>query len=834
MNPLPIDPHLPRILDCLKAGHDLILQATPGSGKTTRVPPAILDTDLVSPEQDVVVLVPRRLAAKMAALRVAEERGEEVGGTIGYQFRFESKVSSATRLRFLTEGMLIRQLQSNPTLAQTGCVILDEFHERHLHTDVALAYLTLLKRNTRPDLKLVIMSATLETEALARYLKNTEVIQIASAQYPVAIHYAVQNSKRRLDEDVCHAVNGIQFASSSKHQDERQDVLVFLPGMANIRRAADALEARFPGRFVILPLHGDLPREEQALVFAATEKPKIILATNVAETSLTIPGVHTVIDSGLHREASYSWWSGVPSLKTRPISKAAAIQRTGRAGRMSPGQCLRLYTESDLGGRSEFTTPEIRRADLTQTLLEIKALGVVALTDFPWFEAPQPAALTASLELLFYLGALESAALDAKLTPIGKAMAVLPLHPRLSRVMIAAEKYGVTETAARLVALISEGELEDLDALESLQKNFVSEAVKKLTRQILSHFKLNASKTAQNENLGRVLLCGFPDRVAKKREYQKKSVTIRAEEDLVFSFGGSGTVANVDVVRESEMFLVLDVQERQGTTQARPRVHVKSLCAIRADWLLDLETALISEVEELTWDTNKQRVVELTQLCYGQIILTESRGEPRDAVSATHVLLKSALGLDAEKLATLNPVGFLTALEPVTDAIALATLLARLDLLQRHHPQAGLTELFSENFGAHVVTLLNGAIALEDLCADNIREKIFSNLPYDVPHLLDRETPTHVTLTGGRHAAVIYEFGQSPRIESRLQDFFGMREGPKILGGRVPITLHLLAPNRRAMQVTSDLASFWKTTYPKIRTQLARRYPRHKWPENPL
>ncbi len=382
---LPIDPHLPLIAKKLQESGCLVLKASPGSGKTTRVAPFLLNS--LPPGKEILVLEPRRLAAKLAARRVAEERREKVGGVIGYQFRFENVSSKETRLRFLTEGMLMRRLIRDRTLDGVAIVILDEFHERHLHGDVALSYLRSLQASGRPDLKLVVMSATLDTEALLRYLGNCPLVEVEGRPFDVATHYRPSENKF-LEISVRDAVK------TAFQEWPEGDCLVFLPGMADIRRAESALSdlARI-NHWDLFPLHGELSKGEQDRALLPGRNRKIILATNVAETSLTIEGIRIVIDSGLHRQASYSWWSGVPSLRTRPISRASSIQRAGRAGRTASGTCYRLYSRADFDGRAPFETPEIQRADLCQTLLELKELGVQSLTQFPWFDPPPAGAM---------------------------------------------------------------------------------------------------------------------------------------------------------------------------------------------------------------------------------------------------------------------------------------------------------------------------------------------------------------------------------------------------------------------------------------------------------
>ena len=575
-------------------GSAVVLQASPGTGKTTRVPPALLD----ALPGEILVLEPRRLAAKYAALRVAEERGEAIGRSVGYQFRFENVTSRDTRLTFLTEGMLMRKMLSDPRLAGVSAVVLDEFHERHLHGDVALGALRRLQlEGLRPDLKLVVMSATLETEALSRYLGDCPVLKVESPLHPVAIEHLPSPAAVPLERLVREAV---ARTLSSAEADSKGDILVFLPGMSEIRRAENALgelAAVREGRLKVLPLHGEIAREEQDLALRPIPgKRKVILSTNVAETSLTIEGVTVVIDSGLHRQAAHSWWSGVPSLKTRPITRASAIQRAGRAGRTAPGRCIRLYTLHDFNGRAAFETPEIRRADIASTVLEVKTLGGAAgrndgsdPAEFPWFEAPAAAALEAAQTLLHRLGFTESPAGAAALTEPGRRAARIPAHPRIARLLVEAEKLGVLEPAASLAALISEGELEGLDALEQARRaeaQASSGPLKRARTQLLSAIGRSAggnaeaaSKTEDAESrLARSVLAAFPDRIARKRPIPAHSTRGRSTDvELILSSGGSARAEECPTLASHEMFVALDIQETQAHGQARSQLRLKSV-----------------------------------------------------------------------------------------------------------------------------------------------------------------------------------------------------------------------------------------------------------------
>ncbi|MDP2876017.1 MAG: helicase-related protein, partial [Holophaga sp.] len=447
--PLPIDPHLPRMVEILRAGRNLVLTAEPGAGKTTRVPRALLDAGLLA-SGECWVLEPRRLAARLAAARVAEELGEELGQRVGYAVRFEQKVSKATRIRFVTEGLLLRRLQEDPQLRGIGTVILDEFHERHLHTDLALTLLRRLQRESRPELRLVVMSATLEAGPVQAFL-DAEFLQSEGRVHPVELRHLPRPDDRPLGMQVASALEQSLGEGKSGH------TLIFLPGAAEIRaceRALAPLVDRYG--FKLLPLHGSLSFEAQKAAVAPSEQSKILLSTNVAESSVTIDGVSRVIDSGLGREAVHSPWSGLSGLRTQRISQARCVQRAGRAGRQGPGLCLRLFTEADFQARAAFDVPELRRSDLVEALLALHGLGIAEPGHLNWFEAPPAEALEAAEKLLQRLGALD----DGRLNPIGLRMARLPLHPRLARLVVAGEELGIPELARLAAALLETGDLQ--------------------------------------------------------------------------------------------------------------------------------------------------------------------------------------------------------------------------------------------------------------------------------------------------------------------------------------------------------------------------------------
>jgi len=673
---------------------------------------------------------------------------------------------------------------------------------------------------------------------LTQFLPDASVLNLEAPQYPVDIQYVPSEPRKYLEIRVREAL-GLARAQAPAGL-RGGDALVFLPGMVEIRRCAEELEKSFGKQNLILPLHGELPREQQTKVFQKADRPKVILATNVAETSLTIEGITLVIDSGLHRQASYSWWNGIPSLKTRPISKASATQRAGRAGRTGPGICYRLYSKADWESRLAFETPEIRRSELTPTFLEIKAMGVERMGVFPWFEAPSAGALQSSAELLFQLGALENADLDAALTPLGKRMSEIPVHPRLARMLLEAEARSCLGEAAKLAALIGEDALEGLDVFHQLETGRPPESARRLQQVLLAGFpKVKSADKGGDEDLAYALLTGFPDRVAKRRAgsastEKQRQIKQSREVELVFSNGGAGTV-QAETNLEGDFFVVLEVQEKQFHGQTRPKVHVTSLAPIHPEWLFDWQGSLLQEKEELLWDDRLGKIVQISRILYGQLVMTEQRGEPRDAQAAEKAFFQTALGLalegpEAEKL---NVPRFLEIISKHVDPAVLEETLSRIQLLGKIQPMAEMPTFEGLGLSGFLLKAFAGISSRRQMEDGALAQGLVQALPAAASSRLAAMFPMQVALQAGRKVKVHYGWNKEPWIESRLQDFFGMSQGPSLAGGRVPLLLHLQGPNRRAVQVTQDLASFWKNTYPQVRQELKRRYPRHAWPENP-
>jgi ATP-dependent helicase HrpB len=847
---LPIDPLLPDVVAALRADRALVIEAPPGAGKTTRVPRALLEAG-IGDGGEIWVLEPRRLPARLAAERVARERGERVGETVGYTVRFEDVSSARTRLRFVTEGLLTRRLLSDPELRGVAAVVLDEFHERHVATDLALALLARLQRGARPDLRLAAMSATLEAAPLRAFLECAG-LRSEGRLHPVDIEHLPAPDDRPLHEQVVGAVRRVL------REGPAGDVLVFLPGAAEIRRAEEALRAApGAGELLILPLHGELPLEEQTrAVRPDPARRKVILSTNVAESSVTVEGVVAVVDSGLARVATHSPWTGLPTLAVQKISQAAATQRAGRAGRTRPGRALRLYTRHDHDARRPHDVPEIARADLAETLLSLAALDVGPAGDFPWFERPPAPALDAARELLGALGALDGA---GRLTPLGRRMARFPVHPRLARLICEGEARGAARASCLVAALVSErdirrgaraafgrgggrgggllgsaehGEILDLVDLfrEAEEARFRADKLRALELDAratdgVARARRHLEGGLDRGALGRALaprspeedmalrlatLAAFPDRVARRRTPTDRAV--------VLAGGGS---AELQFDPGGEWLVAVDVEERGAgprATGGRPGgVAVRLAAAIEPEWLLEVCAGRVEEIDTLAFNPQTERVERRTGLRLGALALDETVAPAPPGDETSRLLAEAALARGLDRL---------------PGAQAFPQLLARLAFARDLAPEGALPPLAADDVAALLRLACAGRRGFAELAEADLPTIALESLGHEAQRLLRTLAPERVTLPGGRSVAVNYVAGQPPWIESRLQDFFGMRAGPTVGGGRVPLTLHLLAPNGRAVQVTRDLASFWTQHYPALRRELGRRYPRHAWPED--
>ncbi len=819
-SPLPIDGLLPGLLEALERQPSAVVTAEPGAGKTTRVPPALLASPFAA-GKEIWVLQPRRLAAKMAALRVAEELGEEIGRRVGYQFRFEKVAGRETRLKFMTDGMLLPLSQEDPRLSKVAAVVLDEFHERSLELDLGLGFLRRLQLGPRPDLRIVVMSATLDAGALSDYLSNCPVFKSEGRIFPVTVEYHPFPQEQDLALKVRSALKHLRGSGA------RGTALVFLPGLGEIRNSQRAL-GKECGE--VHALYGDLSVAEQQEVLKPSAGDKVILSTNLAETSLTVPGVTAVVDSGLTRQSRVSAWSGLSSLVTVPSSQASAVQRAGRAGRLQEGLCYRLYTKFDFDHRASFDLPEILRSDLARSLLDLLSLGVEDLDAFPWFQKPSPGSLEAALALLQRLGAVAGKGL----APLGRKMAGLPVAPRLAKFLLESKEFSqddstLVEKACRLAALISEERPDTEDLLEELGRYRPDGEAKKLEdklRGLLAGKTTSPSRGKETQALlAKALLSAFPDRVAKVRggeSAHSRNLGGRKKE-LLLSGGGSAVAADSPLTRAHEVFLVVEAQElTQGMKDrigggAQSQVKARSLCPIEMDWLLDLFPDRLAEQVAVEWNGKAQRVEGFKRLKYDDLLLDEKPLSPKDFGPETRDLLfKEALAA--------GPAAY-------SDPEELGDFLGRLKFTAQR--AGGFTEISKNEVEKTLKELCEGLRSLAELKEAGLVAALRGRLSPKELSLLEKLAPGQVTLPSGRRMRIHYDEGKPPWGESRIQDFFGLKQGPSVAGDGVPVVLHLLSPAQRPVQVTSDLAGFWKNHYPQVRKELSRRYPRHKWPENP-
>lgn len=841
------------IISRLKSDRRLILSAPTGSGKSTQVPKMLLKHGFLHDGQ-VVILQPRRLAARLLAARVAQEIGVKLGDEVGYQIRFENCTSAKTKIRFVTEGVLLRQMIEDPSLKGVSVLIFDEFHERHLYGDITLARALDLQEQSRPDLNLVVMSATLNAGELENYLSEvrnksanqfrSSVLESMGRQFSVDMEYAAQpsyNDKRPVWEQAAEA-----FAHYVNSGGEG-DVLVFMPGGFEISQTIEAIRHVSESKgFILLPLHGELEPKLQDAAVARYEQRKVVVATNVAETSLTIDGVRLVIDSGLARIARYDANRGINTLLIERISQSSADQRAGRAGRTAPGVCMRLWSREEHSHRAPQELPEVKRLDLAEVVLTLKAAGVEDLRKFRWLEKPDEISLTHAEELLHDLGAL---AKDGAITGVGRKMLAFPLHPRYSRMLLAAQEYGCVYQAA-LVAALTQGrdlllrnvdratsELRDdllgekassdfwilMRAWSYAAKNqFRMDACRKLgihavtARQVgplLDQFLRIAEREGldaqprevKDEALQKCILIGFSDRVARRLD----SGTLRCE--LVHN--RRGVLARESVVQQKELFVVAEIREVE-TRDKEVNTILSLATAIEVDWLRELYPDDLTSDLRVQFDMTQKRVVAAELLRFRELALAARRIDPPPADAAARILAGEVL---AERL----PL-------PNWDH-AVEQWLARLNFLCTHCPELQLPPFGDEDKQDVIEQLCHGAVSYKDIKEREVMLVVTSWLSHAQRELLDKHAPERLSLPNGRTPKVTYEAGKSPFISLRIQELYDVNQTPRIAMGRVPVTVHILTPGMKPIQVTQDMANFWREHYPKIKSELARKYPKHFW-----
>lgn len=832
MNSLPIDAQLPALREALACRHEAVLEAPPGAGKTTRVPLALLDQPWLA-GQRIVMLEPRRLAARAAAERLASELGEKVGETVGYRIRLDSKVGPRTRIEVVTEGILARRLQDDPALEGVGLVIFDEFHERSLDADLALALClngrTMFRSDDsgEPPLKILLMSATLEGERLAALLGDAPVLRSEGRMFPVAQHWgAPWQAGEWLEPRVLQTV--LQALD-----DEPGSLLVFLPGQAEIRRVNEQLAERLGGRGDILlcPLHGELELSAQraAIEPAPAGLRKIVLATNIAETSLTIDGVRVVVDAGLARVPRFDPGSGMTRLETQRISRASATQRAGRAGRLQPGACYRLWSQAQHEQLAAYGAAEILQADLAGLALQLARWGV-SPDELIWLDPPPAAAYAQARDLLTRLGALDERGV---LSEHGRAMAELPTHPRIAHLLLRGHALGLTALACDLAALLGERDIlrgagADLHSRIALLSGESkagrgaqggTQRALQLARQFHGLLKRSPASEAVADPehprwLGALLAFAYPDRVAQQRR--------PGGAEYRLANGRAALFAEADALMKHEWLVLADLGSRQG--QREERIYL----AADLDPQL-FETVLAEQVsirEELDWDEREGVLRAERQRRLGELVLSREPLNGLDQATRSRALL----GLVRRKGLALLPWT-----PELRQWQARVALLRALDLQAQGHsdwPDVGDAALL-QSLEDWLQPYLGQVSRLSHFANLDLPGMLQNLLPWPLPQRLDELAPRSVQVPSGSRIALDYN-EQPPVLAVRLQELFGLAETPRIAGGRQVVKLHLLSPARRPVQVTQDLANFWRSTYAEVKKDLKGRYPKHYWPDDPL
>ena len=856
---LPVAAVLGEVVAASRTGA-VVVTAPPGSGKTMLVPAAVLD-DLPASSR-LILLQPRRLAARSVAHQIARLRDVPLGGEVGYQVRFDARVSRDTRLIVETTGIMLRRLLGDIGLDGIAAVVLDEFHERTVEMDLVLGLLVRLRQTLRPDLRIIVMSATLAAEPVARLLGSTDqagglggvdgvdgvagvagmcpIISAEGRVFPVDMRFS-RRGEQRDQIDLVTATVPEALRATTGH------VLVFLPGVGEIMRCERELAAAADRQgHAVLTLFGDMPPEQQDRVLTDVGRRKIILATNVAETSLTIPGITAVIDSGLARQLRVSPATGLPRLELVPISQASADQRAGRAGRTGPGICWRLWDEASHHHRPRADTPEALRGDLAAPVLHLLTVG--EHRDFPWLDQPPADSLENARRLLHQLGAIEPGATAGgdRVTQLGKELARLPAHPRLARLLLAGARQGVLRETAIAAALLSErdpfraGAHSRSGPRDRLTVRIRSDVVDRVAVLKEFHAGMPPSRTdlelhpggAQNvlraaeqlqglihspvsqppedpeSALMQSLLEAFPDRLTRLRP---------GAQDRGTMVGGRGVrLDGGSRVRHEPFFLAIDINDAGG------EASVRQASAVDPAWLASgpLADTNLRTVEELLYHPSRRQVEARLRRYWNDLVIDETPIAIRDGAAAAALLATEAMPQLARLL-------------PGSDTAA-GSFLARVRWLAAAVPDLGLPALTDASLALLLPDICNGLRSLDEIATADWLSRLHLLLGYERLAEIDQLAPQQLELPTGKRYKLAYDPGSPPVLAVRIQELFGVRETPRLAGGRVPVLLHLLGPNHRPQQVTSDLASFWKNTYAEVRKELRRRYPKHAWPEDPL
>ena len=843
---LPIHQVATQIVSGLQEHGRVVLSAPTGSGKSTQVPQILVDTGDI--KGVVVVLQPRRLAARLLARRIADERGGKLGDEVGYQIRFENVSSSKTRIRFVTEAILLRQILEDPELKGVGAVVFDEFHERHLSSDLSIACALQSLKTVRPDLKLVVMSATLDVDTLERYLQPAARVEATGRMYPVAVRYMGAALSRDAAPVWERAAKAFKAAVREGMQG---DVLVFMPGAFEIRRTIEAIDGLAESRnYDVMPLHGELPPDAQDRAVTPGDRPKVIVSTNVAETSITIDGIRLVVDGGLARVARYDPRRGINSLLVEPISRASAEQRTGRAGRTGPGMCLRLWSESEHEARAVRDTAEVKRVDLADTLLMLAAAGIENPDTFPWFEDPEPKALHRASELLHDLGALDS---TGSITGPGRQMARFPLHPRFARLLVEACGRGVLEDAT-MIAAMSQGrpfyraareerirreQQKQIESCVDERSDFFvhlkawqyaravrfnlqecmalgihagsARQVGEVARQLsqLAKGMLNIDQQVvpidREQAISKCLLAAFPDHLCKRND--------RGTRRCRMVHGRSGELRRESLV-ESDLFVAAEIEERE--VRGEVTVLLGMAASIQLDWLEELFPGKFETGTFTTYDSSQKRVVCRSERRFHDLVLEASdQGEP-DYDKAAELL--------AEQVVAGN-------LELRNWDTIVESWIQRVNFVARHCPEAEIAPIDSEARQLLIEQICHQALGYRDIRDRQVYATVKEWVSPEQLYYIDAYAPAELELPRRKRPVKIrYESDGRAFIASKLQDFYDV-PGDRlcVANGKVKLLIELLAPNGRPAHLTDDLDGFWAGAYLHVRKELAGRYPKHEW-----
>lgn len=840
-SPLPIVELETRLIAALRGDEArVILQAPTGSGKSTQVPQMLLDHGVLE-AGEVVVLQPRRLATRMLAHRVAQERGCKLGGEVGFQIRFDKVASAATRIRFVTEGVLLRQMLNDPTLEGVAAIIFDEFHERHLYGDITLAKALELQGALRPDLKLIVMSATLDTVGLEGYLAPCHVLQSEGRTFPVEVRY--------LEARMTAARNELPVWDLAAEELEKLaastegDVLIFMPGVYEISRTIGAIKHSRVGRdFVVLPLHGELPVAEQDAAVARYDQRKVIVSTNVAETSLTIDGVRVVIDAGQAKIARFDPYRGINTLLVEKISRASADQRAGRAGRTAPGVALRLWSEREHFDRAAQELPEVKRLDLAEVVLTLKASGVDDVAKFRWLELPDARSLERAEQVLRDLGALDHE--TGVITSLGRRMLAFPLHPRYARMLIAADEYRCVREVALVAALTQGRNLlrrggNDLDEARERalgeeresdlflllrawqlagRNNDIARTIGlnmmaareagQLAEQFLRIANAEGLKLsdtpADSEAIAKCLLAGFPDQVAMRLD----AGTLRC----ALVHGRRGVLARESVAQKAPLLVIGEVREVSGKDGVQ--TLLTQATAIKEEWLREIFPDAFSQVVQVFYDKTLRRVMARRETRFHDLVL-KSELTDKTPPSEAAALLAEQVVSGACPLANWDN--------------AVDQWIIRLNRLREWMPELALPALTDEDRAALIEQICYGAATYKEIKERAVWPVVKSWLSPQQVEFLEKYAPERLEMPNGRKFKIAYDEKGAPTIAVRIQDLYGVEQSLPIAAGRVPVTIQVLAPNHRPIQVTQNLATFWRESYPKIKVELARKYPKHLW-----